>query len=118
MARFNSDEGLKRGARPPATCMGLPVRGFLPLRALRRVTQKVPKPTRVTGWPRLREPRIDARSARSAAVDVRDVGRDAGASAEVFRRAGRLAVRTIVIEDRLFLGFGGHREEIAALVRE
>ncbi len=56
--------------------------------------------------------------ARGAAVDVRDLGRDPEASAEVFRRAGRLAVPTIVIEDRLFLGFGGHREEIAALVRE
>ena len=56
---------------------------------------------------------------RGAAVDVRDVGRDPEASAEVFRLAGRLAVPTIVIEDRLFLGFGGHREEeIAALVRE
>jgi hypothetical protein len=51
-------------------------------------------------------------------VDVRDVGRDPEASAEVFRLAGRLAVPTIVIEDRLFLGFSGHREEIAALVRE
>ncbi len=56
--------------------------------------------------------------ARGAAVDVRDLGRDPEASAEVFRLAGRLAVPTIVIEDRLFLGFGGHREEIAALVRE
>lgn len=56
--------------------------------------------------------------ARGAAVDVRDLGRDPEASAEVFRLAGRLAVPTIVIEDRLFLGFHGHREEIAALVRE
>jgi len=55
---------------------------------------------------------------RGAAVDVRDVGRDPEASAEVFRLAGRLAVPTIVIDDRLFLGFGGHREEIEALVRE
>jgi glutaredoxin 3 len=55
---------------------------------------------------------------RGAAVDVRDVGRDPEASAEVFRLAGRLAVPTIVIEDRLFLGFSGHREEIDALVRE
>jgi len=55
---------------------------------------------------------------RGAAVDVRDLGRDPEASAEVFRLAGRLAVPTIVIEDRLFLGFGGHREEIDALVRE
>jgi hypothetical protein len=56
--------------------------------------------------------------ARGAAVDVRDLGRDPEASAEVFRLAGRLAVPTIVIEDRLFLGFDGHRDEIAALVRE
>ena len=55
---------------------------------------------------------------RGAAVDVRDVGRDPEASAEVFRLAGRLTVPTIVIDDRLFLGFGGHREEIEALVRE
>jgi len=55
---------------------------------------------------------------RGAAVEVRDVGRDPEASAEVFRLAGRLAVPTIVIEDRLFLGFATHREEIAALVRE
>ena len=39
--------------------------------------------------------------ARGAAVDVRDLGRDPEASAEVFRLAGRLAVPTIVIEDRL-----------------
>ena len=39
---------------------------------------------------------------RGAAVDVRDVGR----------------VPTIVIEERVFLGFGGHRNEIEALIRE
>jgi glutaredoxin len=55
---------------------------------------------------------------RGAAVDVRDVGRDPEASAEVFRLAGRLAVPTIVIDERVFLGFGGHREEMEALVRE
>jgi glutaredoxin len=55
---------------------------------------------------------------RGAAVDVRDVGRDPEASAEVFRLAGRLAVPTIVIDERVFLGFSGHREEIEALVRE
>ncbi len=32
--------------------------------------------------------------------------------------AGRLAVPTIVIDERVFLGFGGHRDEIEALVRE
>ena len=51
-------------------------------------------------------------------MDVRDVGRDPEASAEVFRLAGRLAVPTIVIDERVFLGFSGHREEIEALVRE
>ena len=55
---------------------------------------------------------------RGAAVDVRDVGRDPEASAEVFRLAGRLAVPTIVIDERVFLGFGPHRDEIEALVRE
>ena len=44
---------------------------------------------------------------RGAAVDVRDVGRDPDASAEVFRLAGRLAVPAIVIDERVFLGFGG-----------
>jgi hypothetical protein len=200
---------LNLGVRPPATFIGWPVRGFLPLRALRRPTENVPKPTRVTGCPRLSDVRIDARSARSArseaalvqplsaaidamrsarvmregmpwpyaaadasraaargqarptraahphsgarwyvwgavkkvllftmegnadgeaalaffqsrgaAVDVRDVGRDPDASSEVFRLAGRLAVPTIVIDERVFLGFGGHRDEIEALVRE
>jgi hypothetical protein len=47
-------------------------------------------------------------------VDVRDVGRNPEASAEVFR----LAVPTIVIDERVFLGFGGHRDEIEGLVRE
>ena len=55
---------------------------------------------------------------RGAAVDLRDVGRDPEASAEVFRLAGRLAVPTIVIDERVFLGFGGHRNEIEALIRE
>ena len=55
---------------------------------------------------------------RGAAVDVRDVGRDPEASAEVFRLAGRLAVPTMVIDERVFLGFGGHRDEIEALLRE
>ena len=55
---------------------------------------------------------------RGAAVDVRDVGRDPEASAEVFRLAGRLAIPAIVIEERVFLGFGGHRDEIEALVRD
>ena len=55
---------------------------------------------------------------RGAAVDVRDVGRDPAASAEVFRLAGRLAVPAIVIDERVFLGFGAHRDEIEALLRE
>jgi len=55
---------------------------------------------------------------RGAAVDVRDVGRDPEASAEVFRLAGRLAVPTVVIGDRVFQGFAAHRDEIEALVRK
>ncbi|MDO8479866.1 MAG: glutaredoxin family protein [Candidatus Rokubacteria bacterium] len=55
---------------------------------------------------------------RGAAVDVRDVGRDPDASAEVFGLAGRRAVPTIVIDERVFLGFRGHRDQIEALVRE
>ena len=56
--------------------------------------------------------------ARGAAVEVRDVGRDPGASQEVFRLAGRLAVPTVVIDERVFLGFSAHRDEIEALMRE
>src|SRR5262245_16631003 len=52
--------------RPPDTFIGLPVRGFLPRRGFRRATEKVPKPTSVTGRPRLSEPWIPASSARSA----------------------------------------------------
>jgi glutaredoxin len=56
--------------------------------------------------------------ARGAAVDVRDVGRDPDASLELFNRLGRLAVPAIVIDDRVFVGFGVHRAEIEAMVRE
>lgn len=56
--------------------------------------------------------------ARGAAVDVRDVGRDPAASLELFSRLGRLGVPAIVIEDRVFVGFGVHRGEIEALVRD
>lgn len=52
-----------------------------------------------------------------AAVDVRDVGKDPEASLELFRRLGRLAVPSIVIDDRTFPGFGAYRDEIEALVR-
>jgi Glutaredoxin len=56
--------------------------------------------------------------ARGAAVEVRDVGRDPEASQEVFRLAGRLAVPTVLIDERVFLGFSAHREEIETLMRE
>jgi len=56
--------------------------------------------------------------ARGVAVDVRDVGRDPDASLELFTRMGRLGVPTIVIDDRVFVGFGAHRDEIEAVVRE
>jgi glutaredoxin len=55
--------------------------------------------------------------ARGVAVDVRDVGKDPGASLELFTRVGRMGVPTIVIEEHHFLGFGAHKEEIEALLR-
>jgi glutaredoxin len=56
--------------------------------------------------------------ARGAAVDVRDVGRDPDASLDLFRRVGRLGVPTIVIDERGVVGFGVHRDEVEALLRE
>src|SRR6185503_2864461 len=67
---FNSFEGLKRGVRPAATTIGWPVRGFLPRRGLRRPTENVPKPTRVTVGPRFSEVLMDASSARRARSDA------------------------------------------------
>jgi glutaredoxin 3 len=55
---------------------------------------------------------------RGAAVEVRDVGRDPGASEVMFRLTGRLAVPTVLIDERVFLGFSVHRDEIEALMRE
>lgn len=55
---------------------------------------------------------------RGVAVDVRDVGRDPDASLDLFARAGRLGVPTVVIGDRVFDGFGVNREEIESLLRE
>jgi len=55
--------------------------------------------------------------ARGVAVDVRDVGKDPEASLELFRRLGRFAVPTIVIDERPFPGFAAYREAIEALVR-
>jgi hypothetical protein len=49
---------------------------------------------------------------------VRDVGKDPDASLDLFARAGRLGVPTLVIGDRVFDGFGVHREEIEGLLRE
>ena len=56
--------------------------------------------------------------ARGVAVDVRDVGRDPDASLELFSRLGRFGVPAIVIDDHVFVGFGVHRSEIDALIRE
>lgn len=56
--------------------------------------------------------------ARGVAVDVRDVGKDPQASQDLFARAGRLGVPTVVLGDRVFDGFGVHREEIEALLRD
>ncbi|MGH7375625.1 MAG: glutaredoxin family protein [Candidatus Rokuibacteriota bacterium] len=56
--------------------------------------------------------------ARGVAVDVRDVGKDPQASQDLFARAGRLGVPTVVLGERVFDGFGPHREEIEALLRD
>lgn len=56
--------------------------------------------------------------ARGVRVDVRDVGKDEEASLELFNLAGRLAVPTVVIDERVFLGFAENREEIESLLRE
>jgi glutaredoxin len=55
--------------------------------------------------------------ARGVAVEVRDVGTDPEASLELFKRMGRLGVPTILIDERLFVGFGHNRDEIEALLR-
>ena len=55
---------------------------------------------------------------RGVRVDVRDVGKDEEASLEIFNLAGRLAVPTVVIDERVFLGFAENREEIESLLRE
>jgi glutaredoxin len=55
--------------------------------------------------------------ARGVAVEVRDVGTDPRASLELFRRMGRLGVPTILIDERLFVGFGHNRDEIEAQLR-
>ena len=56
--------------------------------------------------------------ARGVAVDMRDVGKDPEASLDLFKRIGRLTVPAVVIDERVFLGFGAHKDEIEALVRE
>ena len=47
------------------------------MRGLRRATENVPNPTRVTGWPRLRETRIEASRSDSfgAKITVSQYGR-------------------------------------------
>jgi hypothetical protein len=54
--------------------------------------------------------------ARGLRVDVRDVGRDPDATLECFRLAGRLAVPTVVIDGRVFVGFATSRDEIEPLL--
>ena len=54
--------------------------------------------------------------ARGVAVDMRDVGKDPEASLDLFKRVGRLTVPAVVIDERVFLGFGAHKDEIEALV--
>lgn len=56
--------------------------------------------------------------ARGVAVDVRDVGKDPDASLDLFKRLGRMTVPAIVFDDRVFLGFNAHKDEIEAVLRE
>lgn len=56
--------------------------------------------------------------ARGARVDLRDVGKDEEASLELFSLMGWLTVPTIVVDERVFLGFADNREEIESLLRE
>lgn len=56
--------------------------------------------------------------ARGVRVEVRDVGKDEGASLELFNLAGRLAVPAVVIDEQLFPGFAENREKIESLLRE
>lgn len=56
--------------------------------------------------------------ARGVALDVRDVGKDPDASLDLFGRAGRLGVPTVVIGERVFDGFAAHRDAIEALLRD
>jgi glutaredoxin len=56
--------------------------------------------------------------ARGVAVDVRDVGKDPDASLDLFKRVGRMTIPAIVIDDRVFLGFGAHKDDIEAVLRE
>jgi hypothetical protein len=46
----------------------------------------------------------------------RDVGTDKGAREELLERSGRIATPTLVIGDRVFLGFRQNREEIEELI--
>ena len=43
---------------------------------------------------------------------------DPEAKMDAFRLTGRLAVPTVLINERVFLGFGAHRDEIETLMRE
>jgi len=57
-------------------------------------------------------------AARGVSVDLRDVGKDAQATLELFRFCGRLSIPTIVIAGEPFWGFAQHREKIEQAVRE
>src|SRR4029450_3999117 len=53
--------------------------------------------------------------ARGVAVDMRDVGKDPDASLELFKR---IRPPALVLDERVFLGFSAHKDDIEALVRE
>jgi hypothetical protein len=57
-------------------------------------------------------------AARGVSVDVRDVGKDAQATLDLFKLYGRLSIPTIMVASETFWGFGKHREQIELALRE
>src|SRR5690349_15431693 len=53
-ASFRTLPGRNLGCELALICIGSPVRGLRPVEALRRVTEKLPKPTSLTSSPRFR----------------------------------------------------------------
>ncbi|MFI5294050.1 MAG: glutaredoxin family protein [Thermodesulfovibrionales bacterium] len=60
----------------------------------------------------------DFLSARGVKFTHKDVGTDKSAREELIERHGRMATPTLVIGDRVFLGFRQNRQEIEKMVDE